>query len=576
MRLVTVLSKPETISVLVSLILGCLLVALGFTTFDKYTHMSFAKHYQEGWLSLIDQRVGGGLDLSSYPPLSHQLLALFSLPFGLEAGYNILLMASWLSVSYFSSKFFTSYIGINKPKIWLTFLFVFFSSGILIVNFVFGQLTTIVGLAFGFSALYFFSEFLRKADKNPNKKLLTKEILLSVIALSLCAYAHNLSFIIMAIFFGLLFILEWRLLARNYKAVLLFLVASAVLITPIYYPLLSSATSNSLVPAKEIPHWSRYPLENGINADRWASIFGTSIFMVAFPVILVLAGSKDRNKYIKIYLIGIFFFLLGLGRTTPLSEIFGPMEHWMTYERFALVSSIVFTALFSFFLPAEPILEVEIGKRKLNALEILFVAMFLFIGVSLLLHAHQLFFGTQAGHYLEGRNEMTEYVLSFLDSVPKNYRYQTFGYGRPIGQLYLYSKLPTLDTDYYTGRTIGWLRESGIDEIDQTSSEDFLQTFMVQSQNYSVKYIITFSDYYSKYPKAYGWDLLEIRDFYGLQVAIWENPGSVAEVKYVEEEYGLFNYAWGILPPALLLVFLILLLQYYHPFEIQNIWHKVF
>jgi len=79
----------------------------GFTTFDSYLHIQVAKHYRENWFSTFLQKVGM-VDLSTYPPLSHQLLAIIPLP--LEINYPLLTIIFAILLSFYSAKFITSYL----------------------------------------------------------------------------------------------------------------------------------------------------------------------------------------------------------------------------------------------------------------------------------------------------------------------------------------------------------------------------------------------------------------------------------------------------------------------------------
>jgi hypothetical protein len=63
-------------------------------SWDAATHIFFADHYRRSWFSLWDPRWFGGFSVSSYPPLTHQLLAVVSLPFGYDAAFGLLLLTT--------------------------------------------------------------------------------------------------------------------------------------------------------------------------------------------------------------------------------------------------------------------------------------------------------------------------------------------------------------------------------------------------------------------------------------------------------------------------------------------------
>ena len=67
-------------------------------SYDAYTHMLFANHYAENWFSLWETRWYTGFTVVSYPPLTHQLIALF-IPFlGFEKAYALIL---WIVTSLY-------------------------------------------------------------------------------------------------------------------------------------------------------------------------------------------------------------------------------------------------------------------------------------------------------------------------------------------------------------------------------------------------------------------------------------------------------------------------------------------
>ena len=62
-------------------------------SYDAYTHMLFAHHYAENWFSLWELRWYAGFTVVSYPPLTHQLIALFIPLLGFEKAFALVL---WL------------------------------------------------------------------------------------------------------------------------------------------------------------------------------------------------------------------------------------------------------------------------------------------------------------------------------------------------------------------------------------------------------------------------------------------------------------------------------------------------
>jgi hypothetical protein len=506
--------------------------------------MQVAKHYRENWFSTFLQKVGI-VDLSTYPPLSHQLLAIIPLP--LEINYSFLTIIFTILLSFYSAKFITSYLK-TKNNFWLIYFFVLLSPALLITIFTFGQFTTLVGLTFSFISLYYFSEFLNKKQR--------KFLLLASLSLILTAYSHILSFLILSISYLLIVLFNLRFIIKSLRSLLLYFLFSFVLILLIYYPFFFKS-----IIQKEIPQWSRYPFENEWNTKRFINMYGLALpVSLLLPFMIISLSKKQKKKALEIYILALIFLILSLGTTTPFIKIFGKAAYWLTYERFLLVTTILFTLLFVSFLPE---LEVTFNRRRVPIYALLTAILWIMVSFKLLLESHSIFFQDPIKTYDKSiRPQYTKFVLEFLNNVSGNYRYQTFGYGRPIGEIYFYSRLPTLDTDYFTGRTIDWIRELGVDEIDQIRNKTLLNIFLNYATNYSVKYVITFDDFYFDYFKSKGWKLLNQNSFELKKVAIWENPENVKEVKFEKEKHGLINYLRGTFPLSLLVVFIFIVIKF--------------
>ncbi len=529
-----------------SILVLLFLFSRGFYTFDFYIHSRIAEHYKQMWFSTFDQKVGM-TELTTYPPIAHQLLAILYLFLPINIGYTLLMGTSLVLFAYFLSKFSVEYLELGGKHFWLIYIILITSPGILMTVFVFGQITSMVGFAFGAMSIYYLSKFV------DNEK--SKYLLLSELALVLTAFSNVISFIVISIIYVILAISEHKALLNRLGDVIKLSIFPLLLLMSIYYPFIQNFMSESLIPSKEIIHFSRYPFALEINIERWYSMYGFSLLMVRLPLFLCVSPQKHTRKFITLYFIAACLLLIGLGRTTPATKVFLGFEYWLTYERFAVFSAALFWIFFVYFIPNIPKLEILYRNKKFEIVKILIILIIVASNINDLYNSHSLFLMVPVGHYDQNRAEITEYALSFLDESKGYYRYQTFGYGRAIGEIYLYSRLPTLDSDYYTGRTIDWIRDSGYSEIDQITNMTFLDTFIEHADEYSIKYILTFDEYHENYMKTSDWKLLNRANFSTKAVTIWENPDSVSEVAHVEEEFKSINYIRGVIPMFALLIF---------------------
>lgn len=537
-------------AVSVSAVIAVTLFSLNFLATDAANHMHFADHYAQNWFSLYDYQTGGGLDLSTYPPLAYQIIALGSLVLPLKASYGLVLIMFWIILSFFSAKFFTDYLELETDAEWIVYLFVFGGVGMLQSIFVHGQMTTIVGLGFGFASLYFLN---RGID---TRKL--SDLMLFSISYSLVAFSHHFSFVLI----GLVLVL---LILSRYNDVLdetfiqRFAISSgfaAVISALGLLEFLKSFLESGALSAQEIPHYSRTSLLDMTSIQIKSTFFltyGLSGLMIFFPAYLGFFDKKNRDRYLKLYGLGLVFLLLGLGYTTAIPQlIFGGWADWITYDRFALMASIVFTGLLA------AVTYRAIENQTYVCRKYLFVgaaAAFVLFNISGLFHAHDIAYGDPIHSSEPFKDEITDYTLSQLKDKSTDYRYQTFGYGEPIARVYLNTDVPTLDTWYFTGRQKKWIQKSGVEAIDG-ASDGFASEFIERATNESVKYVLTLEPNYHRILDEYKWERIDSKQFGDKKVLIWENPDNVSEVKIKEQERSVENYLWGFIPLTVFVLFI--------------------
>src|SRR5207248_730422 len=66
-----------------------LLMQLPASSYDANTHIFFSAHYAHHWFSPWNEKWFGGFSQTTYPPLAHQWVALFSHLMGLTYAYMV-------------------------------------------------------------------------------------------------------------------------------------------------------------------------------------------------------------------------------------------------------------------------------------------------------------------------------------------------------------------------------------------------------------------------------------------------------------------------------------------------------
>jgi len=541
-RLLKLFLKPHFFILIFTFIIGGYLLTLNFSQIDRDYHTFFAKHYRNNWFSLYDSQLGGGIYLGNYPPLTHQIIAFFSYLLPLNVSYLIVILMFWVLLTFYSIKFFLNYIDEKETYVWPMFLFSFFSLGMFREILVYSWITITAGLAFAFISLHYFILFIK--NKNVNK-------LYFIFPAILALFTHPYSFVFLLGIYYLIIIFDYKNITKKTKLrfiILLFLVGI------ITYNLIFYFLGDVLNYWIELNHPSRNPLLPDYIYDWFYTNFGLSLLMIILSPLLFIFY-KSLRKISKIYFIALLFLIIGLGRTTPLSKIlFDGLEKWLTFDPFLFLSSIFLSSLLGFFVIKLTYFHFKSARTIIIVLFVLFIFYLVYdISEALNLDPLPLHNDTKL---IESRN----FVLKFLNSKQSNYAYQTFGYPSSIGGIYLNTNMHTTDSDYFSfNRSLDFIRGTNVKTINKVSNTTFLLTFFNNTAKYSVKYVITYNDFYANITKGQNWKIIENKTFNNLNVIIWENPNKIEPLKPTQERITLFNYLWGIAPLSTLFIFIFML-----------------
>src|SRR5438309_2778184 len=306
-------------------------------SWDAATHMFFADHYRRAWFSLWDPRWFGGFSVSSYPPLTHQLLALVSVPFGYDPAFGLLLLATlvlfpvavWRFAQVFVSPRAATAAATIAPLV----------PGVALASHAFGQLPTMVALTL---ALLLVGEFARFVEGGGVIRYG------SVVGLSGTVFAAHhatalffLAPALLAASAALLADSAPRALSIRVRRIILAAIgcglAGAIVVLPFWL------WARGGIPDAFIPHNSRSNFLRDLHAQAlylWG-IYG----LIPALAFYGLWQRHDRRTVPVAVLAGVIG-ALGLGGTTPLpSLVFGRQWEWLTYDRFALWGAVAMLPL---------------------------------------------------------------------------------------------------------------------------------------------------------------------------------------------------------------------------------------
>ncbi len=428
-------------------------------SYDAFTHMLFANHYTENWFSLWEPRWYTGFTVVSYPPLTHQLIALFIPILGFDKAFALIL---WIVTTlyplgiYAFSRIFTGKISAAYAALASAVLL-----PIYVTAYIFGQLPFLTGTLFALFSAASLACYLRDG------KLHDLALTIALAATTLAAHHAVLivlPFLGMAVVISLINKENWRVVFRR---LLLFSIPAVIAALTVIWPFWEWGTHQ--VMQTPIDHLSRH---NFITDP-----FGLAIFF--FPlygplvVIIPFLFRKWHKRFMGLHISFSVLFLLGLGGTTPLPRLFfGDAWAWLTYDRFAFWACLTLTPFFGILfiglkkkirfiskpLPFDQTQGRPVTLRKS------FISAFIFFIFAATAHGSwftPFFFATQPEPI-----DMDPIVDFLNKDYRSGWRYLTFGFGNQYAYLNLLTKATTIDGSYHTARTLPELRQSGVAEVD--------------------------------------------------------------------------------------------------------------
>ncbi|HVJ04660.1 MAG TPA: DUF6541 family protein [Candidatus Saccharimonadales bacterium] len=528
-----------------------LLMQLPANSYDATTHIFFASHYASHWFSPWNEKWFGGMSQTTYPPLTHQWIALFSHVFGLTGAYMVvqLIVILLLPVGmYRYAKLWVPEREASYAAVGTVFL-----GSLSMLIYQSGQLPTLTAAALTLNALpYFYSWSRDGVFRN----------LLKGAALSMTgAAAHHVTFLFGAVLFALP-VLWLTLLDRNESsrkssaaAVLaravafgaIILAAAIVVLLP-YFISLRQNPINQL----PIPHGSRdnYLLNLHSGMNFWIIPMGALI--LAIPYIL-LKGSAERR--LRPLLFGWYLTtLLGLGGTTPVGRLLlGRAYEVLTYERFtfwATLMALPFVGLLAAWM---------IDRWNRRAVVALGIAAVYSCAMAV---AWVVFNPINTGEL------HVQPVIDFLNREEHSrYRYITLGFSNQFAKVSTYANAGSLDGDYNSARLLPELTAYGAGQLYNskyygTAGMESLRAILKHADQYGLRYVFVRDRYYEPLLAFAGWRQAESYD--NGAITLWTKD-DVPPAKHIDFGNAVppawQGVMWGVVPVgvSLLAIFLVLL-----------------
>jgi len=529
-----------------------LLMQLPAGSFDTNFHIFFASHYAHHWFDPWNEKWFAGFSQTTYPPLTHQWIALLSNVFGLKMAYMVVQLIGVLLLPVGVFRF--ARIWVDDRSASHAALGSVFLGALAFLVYQAGQLATVTSAALYLNALPYFYEWMTEASGGS----LIKGIVVSWTA----AAAHHVTLIFgLVLFAGPVLWVAWLdardervpgsvagVISRAMIFALLVGAGVAMVLAPYWLALIQHPIHQ--IP---IPHDSRANfLLNSITGINYFVIpYGALI--LALPFIVIRGASSPRLRPL---LIGFWItFIFGLGGTTPLPRLLlGRAYEILTFERFTFWATLM----------AMPIVGVLVVERMdrfhAKAAAGLALAAVTTLGAAL--------WWLAANPFRPAGTTDVDPVIAFLNRDGHDaFRYITLGFGSELAKVSTYANAGSVDGDYNSARLLPEMTHYGSAQLTNakfygSSGMAALRAMLSHANRYGLKYIFVHDPYYEPLLTFVGWRKIET--FGSGQITAWSKddvpPAHKIESDAVPAPWeGLL---WGTVPMAvsLLAIFLELLL----------------
>jgi len=529
-----------------------LLMQLPAGSFDTNFHIFLASHYAHHWFNPWNEKWFAGFSQTTYPPLTHQWIALFSTVAGLKMGYMLVQLIGVLLLPVGVFRF--ARIWVDERAASYAALGSIFLGALAFLVYQAGQLATVTSAALYLNALPYFHEW---ATASSGRSLI-KGVALSLTA----AAAHHVTLIFGVVFFAGPVLWIACLDARNERressvagvlmraAVFAVLVGVGVGVVLLPYWMALIQHPIHQIP---IPHDSRanYLLHSITGVNYFLIPYGALI--LALPFIIIRGSSIPRLRPL---LIGFWLSLIfGLGGTTPLPRwLLGRAYNILTFERFAFWATLLA-------MPIVGLLAVQLLDRfRAKAAVGLALASVVTIGAALA--------WLTANPFRPTITMDVNPVIAFLNrDGHDSYRYLTLGFGSELAKVSTYTDASSVDGDYNSARLLPEMTQYGSAQLTNakfygSAGMASLRAMLEHANRYGLKYVFVHDSYYEPLLTFVGWRKIEA--FNNGDITAWSKD-DVLPAHRIESDAipsAFMGLLWGTVPigVSVLSIFLVLFL----------------
>ncbi len=479
-----------------------LLMQLPAGSFDTNFHIFFASHYVHHWFDPWNEKWFAGFSQTTYPPLTHQWIALLSNVVGLKMGYMLVQLIAVLLLPVGVFRF--ARIWVEERAASYAALGSVFLGALAFLVYQAGQLATVASVALYLNALPYFYEWITESSG----RSLIKGVAIGWAA----AAAHHVTLIFgVVLFAGPVLWVAWLdardervagstggVLSRAAGFGVVVALGVGIILLPYWLAIIQHPIHQ--IP---IPHDSRSNfLLSWLRAVNYFIVpYGALI--LALPFIVIRGSSSPRLRPL---LIGFWLtFIFGLGGTTPLPRLLlGRAFDILTFERFTFWATLMV-------MPIVGMIAVELlGRFRAKAAAGLSLAAVSTLGLALAWLTANPFHPAAAANVAP--------VVAFLNRDGHDaYRYLTLGFGSELAKVSTYTSAGSVDGDYNSARLLPEMTSYGSAQLTNakfygTAGMASLRAMLGHANRYGLKYIFVHDSYYEPLLTFVGWRKIETFD----------------------------------------------------------------
>ncbi len=560
--------SPKTILTVALLLAVCFHgTALFYTlsgTYDAYVHIFFADHYARAWFEPWEYRWYTGFTITSYPPLSHQLIALLSKVVGLKMGFALVMLTAVCGLVVGTYRFGRLWVS-NEAAAYGALFAVFASSVVQTVH-IYGQLPTLCGVACLTNAL---------PDVYAYTRTLSRARLWRVWSLlGVTATFHHVTTI-----YGLIFFIApvvatalldgvgpwggwravagrlWRLTARRIGPLLTLGAGVVGLVVGLLFPYWYWSRTDPIT-QMPIPHGSRDSFIDVPSSGLMFFIIPLGITLLLLPYVF---GRLYTRRNIFLALSFSMLLLLGTGGTTPLPRlILGNYAFSiLTLDRFTFWATVIampFVGELAQRLLTGDLYQTYLARHKPRRYRLLVGGLVAAVGLSAVLIVN-------LGRLrpLQPAPIETQPIVDFLNrDMHSQWRFLTLGFGDQMAWLSAQTTANSIDGNYHSARRVIELTATAVERLENAKFKGIqgigsLQQFLTVPEKYHLKFIFSNDKFYDPMLYFAGWERVQRLDN---GILVWQK-NDVPPLPSFLPSANIPTYQklmWGLLPLSALLI----------------------